>query len=354
MIGFDKMNKVQNNKSQSGFSLVELSIAMICIGLLMAGTLFIVNTTKHRLYLKDTRDKMNKIADHLSNYAQLHNRLPCPASGIRQNYSDGTDTRAAHFGDERAYVAGNVADLFKQGDCFDNGVNSRGIVPYRALGLDEGYARDAWGRYFTYVVSPVSARYNTFDLNPNQIHRAASWYLDANPRFSQWPKFNFCHGVPGVPQPDGTGPDINTATQANDIQYNNQPAGSFAYNRGSANVNVMSADRTYTHDYVNGGANPQPHTRRIAFALISHGPKGQGSYLGNETNNKLDPGYFGINPRPSESTNANIPAGAPNNVVSIEFADGNAAPALLFDDLVMVKTQDQIFGRLGGQSCVTP
>lgn len=351
-----KMNAAKTRKNQGGFSLVELAVALTAIGLLMGGTLFIVKTTQHQLSIKDTRAKMEKIADHLSNYAQLHDRLPCPASPFRQNKSDVSGTQAVHFGDERVYTAANVTDIEQAADCYDNGVDSHGIVPYRALGLDENYARDAWGRYFTYVVSPVSARYNYINAADTTINRNVEHYVSTSTqRNSLTPKYRFCHGMPNTP--DAVGGANVTLDDSDDFQYNNLPAASFAYRRDSAPETVMAAnnpDIAFSNDYQAGGADPHPHTRRVAFALISHGTNGLGSYFGNETANKFDNGALAG--RPSEQANAAEPAPLnPNNILSLEFADGpTAAAAQLFDDIVMVKTQDQIFGRIGGQSCVTP
>lgn len=345
----------KRQQRQAGFSLVEVAIAVTCLGLLLGGTLMIMNAMKQARNIHDTENKMSIIADHLSMYAQAHNRLPCPASPIRQNYSSGGINRAAHFGDERRF-AGNAADINRAADCFDNQGQSHGIVPYRALGLSEEYATDAWGRYFTYVVSPVSARYNYVNTGlDNSVSIRVAHYIDTDQERSLSPKYRFCHGMPTIPRANGFGTFASNSS-AFDIQHNPDVAASFPYNRALDRQVTLpfggaDPDRLFANDVMQGGLQV-PYTIRPAYALISHGNNGFGAYFGNETNNKN--AFLGL--RPSETANARVGmGGAANTVFEIGFADGPTAPAaLLFDDIVLVQTQDQVFGRKGGQSCVTP
>jgi type II secretory pathway pseudopilin PulG len=346
-------------QNQAGFSLVEVAIAMICIGLLLSGTLLITNAISEARKQYDTKAKMAVIADHLSFYAQTHNRLPCPASPIRDNYSSGAVNRAAYFGDERKFV-GSANDINRAADCFSNTTDSHGIVPYRTLGLTEDFATDAWGRYFTYVVSPVSARYNYLNpadttLNLNVVHNVTSTQEEALA-----PKLRFCHGMTNIPQSGGAGAPAPSNSAADDIQFSSLigiAAPTFPYARGEQQETVLAAnipDRLFANDYQQGTlGTDNPHTIRPAYALISHGDNGFGAYYGNETINKKP--LVGI--RTSEAANARdgIAAGVANSVFLIDYADGaGAAAAALFDDIVLMETQDQVFARKGGQSCVTP
>ena len=77
--------------------------------------------------------------------------------------------------------------------------------------------------------------------------------------------------------------------------------------------------------------------------LISHGPNGRGAWLGNGTNNRLNPPNDG-----PELTNAG------NDRV---FVDGpwNLKPGpTYFDDIVRWMTQDGIMAAHGALSCSYP
>lgn len=347
---------------QSGFSLVELAIAIACIGLLMGGTIMISNAMNEARYVYETRQKMNIIADYLSLYVQAHNRLPCPTHPVRQNVSDGATTRAAHFGEERQYTGGAVNNMNRAGHCYNNQDESHGIVPFRTLGLEEEYAQDAWGRYFTYVVSPVSARYNYLNaadttVNRNVVHYvkdiATNYTQPDNRMMSLAPKYRFCHGMTSVPRADG-GANFSTNDFNDDFQYFVNTADDFPVNRGEqqeTTLNGAVADRLFAYDYQGGGGLQSPHTLRPAFALISHGSNGFGAYLGNETNGKI--AFLGS--RPSEQANADIGTPGRNAVYGIDQAIGGGATAAeLMDDMVLMLTQDQVYARKGGLSCVTP
>lgn len=340
---------------QGGFSLAEVAIALAIIGVLMAGTLMLVDSMRESRLTYDTQRKMSVIADALSIYAQTHNRLPCPADPVHQDVTDGTTTQAMTFGDERKLTGAAAADINRAGNCFDNNTNSHGIVPYRALGLPEQYARDSWGRYFTYVVSPVFARYNYLNVTDTTANRSAVHHAATAAQQSLVPKIRFCHTMQSVPQPTGLGAPINTATDANDIETRDNLINAqerFPFARSSAQHVLLSPtlpDRLYAYDHLAGD---NDHTRAIAFSLLSHGPNGSGSYIaGNNTAARQ--GF--AEARVAEQRNAQVGVNDtnPNQIFALEIQEGGVV-ADRFDDIVLTMTQDQIYARKGAQSCVIP
>ncbi|GEM_PF-3094149 len=344
----------RQRQNQSGFSLVEVTIAIAIIGVLMAGTLMILNSMREARLTLDTKRKMEVISDALSVYAQTHNRLPCPAHPVHQDVSDGTTTQAMITGDERKITGVNAADINRAGNCFDNNVTSHGFVPYRALGLDEYYARDGWGNHFTFVISPVFARYNFLNAADTTANRSAIHYASNSPETSLIPKIRFCHTMPNVPQATGAGAPHDTSTDARDFLYRDDTITAverFPFSRNSAPHTVLAAnlpDRLFAFDHAAGD---NEHTRGIAFALISHGQNGQGAYRVNETVNKS---AFS-SARLAEQRNAQLGVNDtnPNQVFALETAYQGALDTQ-FDDIVVTMTQDQVYARKGAQSCVIP
>ncbi len=114
--------------AEAGFSLVELSVALVIAGLLMGLALPMLQAHTQRAMIKVTRDHQHLIHGALKIYQQTqrNHTLPCPA-----------DPKA--LGKKRGLA--NCAMR-----------NHEGIVPHRTLGLPERVAQDGYQHYFTYAV----------------------------------------------------------------------------------------------------------------------------------------------------------------------------------------------------------
>jgi prepilin-type N-terminal cleavage/methylation domain-containing protein len=118
-----------------GFTLAELAIALFIIALLLGGTMLPLSAQIEVRNVTDTRRTMDQIKEALVGFAQAGGRLPCPALG-----SLATSTAGA--GGE-------------QWDSVNNRCSAAlGVIPWATLGVPE---TDAWGRRFTYRVSPAFA-----------------------------------------------------------------------------------------------------------------------------------------------------------------------------------------------------
>ncbi len=116
-----------------GFSLVELAVALAIIALLLAGALIPFSTQIEVRNVADTQRAMESVREAIIGFAQATGRLPCPANGS-------TPAGAAGAGTE-------VKPFLPCSFAF-------GVVPWTTLGVPE---TDAWGRRFSYGVSPAFA-----------------------------------------------------------------------------------------------------------------------------------------------------------------------------------------------------
>ena len=118
-------------KNVNGFSLVEMAIVLVIVGLLLGGGLTIFTTQQELRHVQETTALLNEARDALIGFAITNGRLPCPAPAT-------TATGAAGAGLEPTPIlAGGCA-------------NNAGVLPWATLGINE---TDAWGNRYTYRVT---------------------------------------------------------------------------------------------------------------------------------------------------------------------------------------------------------
>ena len=121
---------------ERGFSLLEMAIVLVIVGLLLGGMLGGLGALQQRQRAAQTEQQLAEIRDALIAFAVVNRRLPCPAAPA-------TPSTTAGAGLERVPTAGGCT----------GGVT--GVLPWATLGLPE---TDAWGRRFSYRVSAAFAR----------------------------------------------------------------------------------------------------------------------------------------------------------------------------------------------------
>ncbi|MFY9260421.1 MAG: prepilin-type cleavage/methylation domain-containing protein [Gallionella sp.] len=127
---------MKNFKRMLGFSLLEMAVVMLILGLLLTGLLPTLSAQVEQQRIVETRKQLNEIRDALLGFAVSQGRLPCPAeSGLAIENNAGLEA-----------VSGVGANLV----CASN----RGVLPWATLGVPE---TDAWGRRYSYRVTATFA-----------------------------------------------------------------------------------------------------------------------------------------------------------------------------------------------------
>ena len=134
-------------RQQSGFSLVELAVVMVVLGLILGGMLMPLSTQRDINNRKNTEAQLTEIYQALLGFAAINGRLPCPATATSAGLADP-----------------NVANT--------NCQQEHGFVPGRTLGLDGSYngnnlLTDPWNNPIRYSLSSVNgwAYANQIDIS---------------------------------------------------------------------------------------------------------------------------------------------------------------------------------------------
>jgi len=115
---------------QQGFSLLEMAIIVLVIGLLMGSVMMPLSVSVEQRRMSATKEQLTAIKEQLLGYAVIYGNLPCPA----QFYEfDGTNDAEVGLPDSSLCT-------------------EEGYLPWRELGIGR---YDAWGRPFRYRVDNV-------------------------------------------------------------------------------------------------------------------------------------------------------------------------------------------------------
>jgi len=111
-------------RGASGFTLIEMAVVLVIVGLMLGGLLLPLSAQMDTRAYQDTSKRLDEIKETLIGFAMANGRLPCPAS----NTSNG------------------VEDPVGGGNCNHN---YDGYIPAVTLGIGNvdvnGYALDGWG-----------------------------------------------------------------------------------------------------------------------------------------------------------------------------------------------------------------
>ncbi len=284
-----------------------------------------------------TKSEMERIADQITAFVHMYNRMPCPALPA-------TNPAAATFGKEVYTPAAGCS-------------SNVGLVPWRSLGLADNFAIDAWQDYYTYAVSPVFANVEGTFNPETQIFedcRTSDWIISTGqvaPNPTQLNvnriKSRFCCPGGGTPVSINAATDLTVFNAAGQIDPNDATA-AMTRSTGTQTAGIHVLD-----------SSPLPagtaSSEGFAYVLVSHGNNGRdhGSYRVNGTNARYTLAA-GVPPA-TEAENADNDItyrDGPLNFSDVGYATAPTSP--YFDDIILFRTNFGVYSELGQTSCRLP
>src|SRR5574340_117625 len=200
-------------QKDSGFTLVEMAIVLMIVGLLLGGLIPTLSAQMESQRINETRKQQDEIQQALIGYALVNGRLPCPAEASLATGLANAGVEAV-TGNTCACVASSGNTVADNSAIACTGTTVTGVLPWVTLGIKE---TDAWERRYTYRVTRVFADQiaaNTFGTGctPRPAPTAASFAL-CSP------------GVPYVLSADSGGTNVATDVPALFLSHGKNGAG---------------------------------------------------------------------------------------------------------------------------------
>ena len=343
-------------RKEYGFTLIEVATTLLILSIFLAATVTLYQKSEQQRRVILTQQRMDDIVGALSTFAETAGRLPCPADPSMNDMRFGWEwnvTNAQLTIDAGARPVGSCANT--NNNAANNEVT--GIVPFQALNLPPTAVRDAWGRYFTYAVSPVFSQ-NTdrtggalgaeLDTNIHAQCRTHAWVNEIDTLSSFKARFCCAAQIPtGVSFAPATDLRIELTTDKGNaisparVDFAADNATGYG---GIASMTTLAADgRPSAPVHVNGAGQS---ITGPAFVLISHGENGDGAFIAEGNRDRLVSGTLvGADEIENNDYNRLYYTGA--------RSAGNDA-ATYFDDIVIWMTQDGIMAANGTSSCQYP
>lgn len=190
----------------AGFSLVEIAVAMVIIGLMVATALQTYKIYRHTKIMAENDSNMAGIELALGKFVATNGRYPCPmpqrlsAGDAAYGFEDCTFDPATDCDvDDPASKMLCVARSDLDDETWLDGGNwlldidevMVGAIPFQTIGIPMKMGLDGWGRRFTYAVSrkltqPAAA---AEELNARRAIRIEQQFIDKTPTSPTYQQF---------------------------------------------------------------------------------------------------------------------------------------------------------------------
>lgn len=170
------------NTKQNGFTLLELTIVLLIIGIMVGGLFTLIPAQQSIEQTKSVEAQLDRIQKAIDTYVSIYGRLPCPAS-------TNSELNSPHFGIETDCSTPTATATYEINGLSSNENIRFGVLPTRALSIPDSDSVDPWGYRINYAVVKNLARtstiFNSFtttqtdtflinDINGNRINKVST------------------------------------------------------------------------------------------------------------------------------------------------------------------------------------
>ena len=293
-------------RGRSGFTLVEMAVVMVIMGLVMLTVLPALNTVRSANQVSLTQSNLCSLMLATAAYVQANGCLPCPA------LPGGNGTNFGRLGYSSTTVACGVCSA------------PEGIPPFVALGIPASTAHDGWGHWITMRVDPALTSLPSNAANCSATNTCSTFIPPTSTCSSTDNSNGFCAAQSGSP-----------------VGYANK--GLCKYN-----LSGVSAARPISVSTPSGG------NQKVALVFVSHGSTGYGSYIARPKQS----GY--LLPFSSNYAACNPPYGGFSQCNSAErnstqFYDAQSVISNddSYDDILAYADRNTLISMLGNGACST-
>lgn len=138
-----------------GMTLIEMAIVLVVIGLVVGGGLSIVGPIRNAERTASTNQNMDVIEKALVAYVIQNGCLPCPADGSLVSTNGNAGRPLDNSGSPYTGCAATACWAATAANV------PNAVIPWKALGLGERQASDAWGNRLRYRVGGTATSYNS-------------------------------------------------------------------------------------------------------------------------------------------------------------------------------------------------
>lgn len=139
--------------TDSGFSLLELSISFVIIGLITASFLSYMKISQQKAVMANTQSSLNAAVEAIEVYLEWNRKLPCPAPQLVTQddplYGNAADCavlmKGGIFASEDPLVVPSKIDPDRK--------IAIGRLPYKDLNIPQKDTKDGWNKELYYAVS---------------------------------------------------------------------------------------------------------------------------------------------------------------------------------------------------------
>ena len=309
-----------SSRHNRGFTLIEMAIVLLIIGLALGMILNVTGSMRDTQNRQLVQTKLAVLDTALANFVAQNKRLPCPANGTLASTAVGVGVETLSAGPPPAANP-------PKGTCGPAN-QTNGVIPWVTLGLTESDATDPWNGRMTYrVFPPLAMQAQSVGASPLTPIAAPYGLMD----------MTACDpaGTSNAPVAiAGACGGFNSATGCTQCAPSSA-CSTATLNQCVSPANYLKNKGLDVWDGVNGATgwairqnNPALGTG-AAYVIISHGPSGTGAY---NSSGILQPGSVaaGADELPNR---ANLGIALPSaQGTTYRDAKLNENPAAHFDD----------------------